>query len=72
MFTVVDIKTNKYGQEYINIQIGEAINNIQNQIEYTMLLSTEQDYSFVFGSDCKYCENSNKFNDKIIINSTKI
>lgn len=41
MFTVVDIETNKYGQEYINIQIGEAINNTQNQTEYKMLLSTD-------------------------------
>ena len=41
MITVVDIERNKYGQEYINIQIGEAINNISNIIEYEMLLSTD-------------------------------
>ena len=41
MITVVDIERNKYGQEYINIQIGEAINNISNIIEYELLLSTD-------------------------------
>ena len=41
MITVVDIERNKYGQEYINIQIGEAINNISNIIEYEMLFSTD-------------------------------
>jgi hypothetical protein len=41
MFTVVDIETNKYGQEYINIQIGKAKDNLSNQTEYKILLSTD-------------------------------